>query len=283
MVWPEGVFGGVRRGHADGAPSRPGGAKAETFRVKVGLIDREFDMRKTLGIGMLLAVSSLFAAQGQMPGAGSQAAAPVVRGYAGQGVGQVYDSEPAAGVSVRGDVENGVETVSSTGAATELRVLRGRADVTVHHPANHSTILVDLPGGQVSLLKDGLYTFNAATNTVRVLHGEAEAFHNAAGAATKVKETQQVAFFGDGKPKAVNAYGYELTADLLGGSGGNHGDGVTRYGEGFYGGYPYYAYGYPYGYGFAPYGYGYPFGVGLGFGYYGGFRGGYGGIRGFRR
>ena len=247
-------------------------------------------MKKTFGIGILFAVSSLFVAQGQSTdatvegsyaGPSSQMAAPVVRGQGGMAGVQVFDLEPASGVSVRSDVQNGVVTVSSTGAGTELRVVQGRADITVHHPENHSQILVDLPNGQVSLLKDGLYTFNAGTNTVRVLRGEAEAYHNAADAAkgTKVKETQQVAFFGDAKPKAVNAYRYELTADLLAGGGGNHGDGGVRYGDGFYGGYPYYAYGYPYGYGFGPYGYGYPFGVGVGFGYYGGFGGFRGGFR----
>ena len=244
-------------------------------------------MKNVLSIGMLFALSSLVAVQAQTtdatvqasePSSSMQAAAPVVRGSSGGMQTQMFDSEPAAGVSVRGDVADGVETVSSSDARTEIRVVKGRADVTVHHPENHSTILVDLPNGQVSLLKDGLYTFNASTNTVRVLRGEAEAYRNVADASkgTKVKETQQVVFFGDAKLKAVNAYRYELTADLLGG-GGNHGDGYGRSGQAFYGDYPYYAwgYGYPWAYGFGPYGYGYPFGVGLGFGYYGGFRGGF--------
>ena len=197
---------------------------------------------------------------------------------------------PNPGVFVRNDVANGVQVVSSSNQVTELRVVQGRADVTVHHPADHAEILVDLPGGQVSLLKDGLYTFNAQTNTVRVLHGEAEAFGGAKDASrgTKVKETQQLAFYGDLKPKAVNSYAYELTADLLpgGGQGLEDGAGDGPYRRSFYGGYPYYAGGYGYPFGFAPYGYGYgyPFGVGLGFGYYGGGFGRFGGYRGgFRR
>jgi hypothetical protein len=252
-------------------------------------------MQKAHVVGMFLALSALSLAQGQYTNAASQGAystspqaAPIVRAYPGgnsigdpvSGV-RFFDSQPNAGVSVRSDVSNGVQTVRSANSATELRVFQGRADVTIHHPADHSEILVDLPGGQVALLKDGFYTFNAGTNTVRVLHGEAEAYDGAKGAfkGTKVKETQQLALLGNSKLKAVNAYPYELTADLLPTGGQGRGDGGWdgSYGNGFYGGYPYYAgaYGYPWGYGIYPYGYGYPIGVGLGFGYYGGFRGGF--------
>ena len=263
-------------------------------------------MQKGLFTGMFLAVSTLSVAHAQYPNSASQTAdptttssqgVPVVRAYpdassaGSRAVGTpVFDSQPTAGVFVRNDVANGVEVVSSSNAVTELRVQQGRADVTVHHRADHSQILVDLPGGQVSLLKDGLYTFNAGTKTVRVLHGEAEAFEGEKNGAngskgTKVKESQQLAFYENVKLKAVDSYAYELTADLLpeGGQGRGEDTGDGPYRHGFYGGYPYYAgsFGYPYGYGFAPYGYGYPFGVGLGFGYYGG---GFGGFRGgFRR
>ena len=120
-----------------------------------------------------------------------------------------------------------------------------------------------------------------------MLHGEAEAYDGAKDASkgAKIKETQQLAFFGNVKLKAVNAYSYELTTDLLPGGGRGRGDGMGSgpYGDGFYAGSSYYAggYGYPWGYGFSPYGYGYgyPFGVGLGFGYYGGFGGFRGGFR----
>ncbi len=247
----------------------------------------------------ILALATLSAAQAQYTDPASQSSssnpslqsAPIVQGYQGAIGGpyshaaaspQLFETQPSAGVYVRGDVANGVETVSS-GANTELRVVQGRADITVHHPANHSEITVDLPGGQVSLLKDGLYTFNAQTNTVRVLHGEAEAGGTNGDKGIKVKETQQLAFFPNAKLKAVNAYPYELTADLLAEDG--HGDGRAYGGSegGYYGPYPYYAGFYPYG--FYPYGYGYPFGVGIGFGYGGFYRGGFGGYYrgGFRR
>ena len=261
-------------------------------------------MQKGLITGMFLAVSTLSVAHAQYADPANQPAnpanpgttssqlapvAPVVRAYpdaAATATGSrasaspMFDSRPTYGVFVRNDVANGVEVVSSSNAVTELRVLQGRADVTIHHPAEHSEILVDLRGGQVSLLKDGVYTFNAETKIVRVLHGEAEAFGGAQNAAkgTKVKEFQQLAFYGDAKPRAVNSYTYELTADLLPGGAQGREDGVGDgpYRRGFYGDYPLYAggYGYPYGYG-----YGYPFGVGLGFGYYGGFGGFRGGFR----
>ena len=258
-------------------------------------------MKRALELALIFSISPVILAHAQAPAPADQnsTAAPIVRsGQAlnqnlGSSFGQdrnpgtrIFDAQPSAGVFVRSDVSNGVQTVTATEALTELRVSSGRATITVHHPANHTQILVDLPGGgQVSLFKDGVYTFNAATSTVRVLRGEAEAFRGPqdSGKGTKVKETQQLSFTGKSSLKAVNAYPYELTADLLPGSDRAHGDGPRG---GYYGGnegfYPSYAWGYaPFGYGFYPYGYGYPFGVG--FAYYGGFHGGYGGFRGFRR
>ena len=222
-------------------------------------------------------------AQGPDPNQSLSQPAPVVR--AG-GADRFFDTQPSAGVSVRSDVQGGVQTVTASGGVTELRIEQGRADVTVHRPADHSEILVDLPGGQVSLIKDGFYTFNAQSDTVRVLHGEAVAYTGAKDAekGTKVKETQQLSFNGGVKLRSVDAYPYELTADLLPGRASGREDGYEGgYGRGFYGGYPYYAGGfYPYGYGY-PYAFGYPYyGVGLGFGYYGGY-GRFGGVRGFRR
>ena len=73
------------------------------------------------------------------------------------------------------------KTVSADAKGTEMRITHGVANVSVHHPENKDArILVDLPGGQTALLKDGLYTFNADTNTVRVLKGEADAYPGAA-------------------------------------------------------------------------------------------------------
>ncbi len=189
-------------------------------------------------------------------------------------------AQPIPGVLVRVARNSSVRAVNVTGPV-ELKVERGLVNVNVHHPANGAEILVDLPGGQTSLLKDGLYTFNASTNTVRVLKGEAIAFPPNQKQ-VKVKEDHSVTLVGP-TVKSVEFDPYQARADLIPyaprPSGyGDGGYGYGPYGDGFYGygyaDYPYYAYGYPYGF------YGYPFGFGLGFGYYGGwvggFRGGYG-------
>lgn len=208
-------------------------------------------------------------------------------------------SMPAQGVYLRVGQNSAVQAVAIPGAAadndrTELRVEQGIANVMVHHPASHSEILVDLPGGQTALLKDGFYTFDARTNTVRVLHGEADAYPGANSNAKpiKVKENHAVNFGGP-QVKSVEFQPFQASADVVpfangyasnGGYGYGgypaYGYGNGPYGDGFaYGyGYPYWAYGYPYGFWGDPYwGYGYPIGIGLGFGYYGGFHGGYGG------
>jgi hypothetical protein len=162
----------------------------------------------------------------------------------------------------------------------ELRVERGLVNVNVHHPANNSQILVDLPGGQTSLIKDGLYTFNASTNTVRVLKGEAVTFPPNQKQ-VKVKEDHSVTLAGP-TVKSVEFDPYQARADLIPYAGNGGYGGYGGYGEGFYGDSPYYAYGYPYDWGY----YGYPYPFGLGFGYYGGwgggFRGGYGVFHGRR-
>jgi hypothetical protein len=210
-------------------------------------------------------------------GAGSNTAAPGVN----------TTTEPIAGVMLRVTPQSEVQQVSSDAEKFELRVERGVANINVHDPGKDKVILVDLPGGQTQLLKNGLYTFNAETSTARVLKGEALAFPEGAAANAKplkVKEDNKVVFNGtDVKPHEFVPY--EASMDLLPGPEGPRGDGGAGYaygygpyGDGFYGGYPYYGYGYP-GWGY-PYSYGYgfyPFGVGLGFGYYGGFHGGYGG------
>jgi hypothetical protein len=195
-------------------------------------------------------------------------------------------------VWLRTGTDSSVKTVSADAKGTELRVEHGRANVQVHGPANGAAILVDLPGGQVTLLKDGLYTFNAETNTVRVLHGEAEVYPGTANSTAKpikVKEDHELAFGAAKGLKSVEVNDpRELTADLLppegrpapmgyGGGGGyapGYGYGYGPYGDGYAYPYPYAVYPYEaYGWGY-PY-WGYPFGFGIGFGYYGGFHGGY--------
>jgi hypothetical protein len=215
----------------------------------------------------------------------------------------VKESSPAPGIILHVSANGTVQTVSSTSDNVELRVEHGKANVTVHDVKQNTQILVDLPGGQVDLFKDGLYTFNADTNTVSVLVGEAKAYPASSTGANKgekginLKEDHQLVFAG-AKIHAVDVGPYQVRADLLPGS-FRHGDGFRggypAYGDGFgdgpygdgfaYGGYPYYGWGGPY----DGFGWGYPFGIGFGYGGgfgfgggYGGFRGGYGGFRGRR-
>lgn len=199
----------------------------------------------------------------------------------------ITESQPAQGIYLRSAPHADVQTVAKDANRTELRVEHGVVNVSVHHPVSNSQILVDLPGGQTALLKDGFYTFNAETNTVRVLKGEAQAFpgNKPDSKAIKVKEDHSVTFTGP-DARAVEFVPEQARADVLpnghreGGDYGTEPYSDRPHGDGFYGGS--YAWDYPYGWGPGwgywgdPYwGYGYPFG--FGFGYYGGFgyRGGF--------
>lgn len=232
----------------------------------------------------------------------SSSPAPIVRAYGGTNVSdsdsgmpanrparqdpQIRNSQPVPGVWIRSEANTAIETVSATPKNAEFRLTHGKINVDVHRPESGALILVDLPNGQTALLKDGLYTFNADTDTIRVLKGEADAYPGALRSGVKpikVKEDHQLAFTSAANITlhAVEAYRFELTADLLptDNGDGRNSEGYPRggsapYGYGFYG-YPYFAGGWA-----SPWGYGYPYGGGLGFGYYGGFRGGYGGFRG---
>lgn len=266
-------------------------------------------MFKSLALFSLLAAVSAANAQSPNQADDPQSAAPsqpapIVRTYPsnryahlqpGHPQNQIVESQPISGVWLRSESSGAMKTISATPQQTEIRLDRGRLNVSVHHPASHAEILVDLPGGQVSLFKDGLYTFNADTNTVRVLRGEAAAYPGPISAAAsvkpiKIKEDHQLSLVavsdaksGATRPfevRSVESYPYELTADLL--PLGDRGDRAYADDGEDYPPYRYYAgaFGYP---GFYPgYGYGYPFSYGIGFGYYGGFRGGYGYGRGFR-
>ncbi|MDE1163515.1 MAG: hypothetical protein PW792_16450 [Acidobacteriaceae bacterium] len=221
---------------------------------------------------------------------------------------------PAQGVRVLTNTQ--LETIATGNGRTELRLSSGKANVIVDNPADGALILIDLPGGQVDLIRDGFYTLNAQTNRVSVLHGEAKVFAPDAPANAEgktVKEGQGVVL--NGHPHPDDLYDSQAQADILPWSGGagpsdvamkngqqqqGYPQGYTDsgcdgcasdygyYGDGFYAGYPYYGYGYGYGYPGWGWGFGYPgYGWGLGLGYYGGYygggygyRGGYGGYRG---
>jgi hypothetical protein len=189
------------------------------------------------------------------------------------------------GVFVRIGHGSAIRAIRLSNENTELRVERGVANISVHSAIKHAQILIDLPGGQTNLIKDGFYTFNASTNTIRTLKGEAYAYPgtgNMQAKPIKVKENHAVVFNGP-DIRSFEFDPFEARADLIpyaqGGMGGQA-EGPEYYGP--YAGYPYYDYGYPY-----YFGYGYPgfydpfyFGFGWGGGYYGGYRGGWGGGRG---
>ena len=246
---------------------------------------------------------------GQMPQTGPAMNGPAMNQAMPAPPAMSTTTEPVAGVMLRVAPGSSVQQVSSDAQKFELRLDRGVANVNIHDPGKDKVILVDLPGGQTQLLKNGLYTFNAETNTARVLKGEALAFpagtiagekpgNKADAKPIKVKEYNKVVFSGTNvRPREF--YPEEARVDLLRGprmgpGGANEPYGYGPYGDGFYGypPYPYYGYGYPYapwGWGYPYYAWGYPFGVGFGFGYYGGwgYRGGFGyrggwGYRGWR-
>jgi len=253
---------------------------------------------------LLLALATLAAtaaAQAPDPASSTQSqAAPIERHYSAPSYSTpsyggphaaepaaITSSQPAPGVLLRTDNPGAVQTVAADAKHTELRVEHGRATISVHDPAADMLILVDLPGGQTQLLKNGLYIFNADTNTVHVFRGEADAFPGSgtsvAAEPIKVKEDHQIVFAGD-KSHATYSDPYYARKDYLPPGPPPNGNpepgayppppayGYAPYGDGYYG-YPYNAYGYPY------WGWGYPY-VGLGWGWGGGFYRGYGG--GFR-
>jgi hypothetical protein len=203
--------------------------------------------------------------------------------------------QPVTGVYLRVAANSTVREVAASAERAEFRVERGLVNVSVHHPEDHMLVLVDLPGGQVQLLKNGFYTFNAGTNTTRVLKGEADAFAGTDISARplKVKEDHAVIFPAAGqtgiKLQSIEFYPMQARGDVIATPAeyARASDG-PGYGYGDYGGYPYPAYGfggygYPWG-GYDPYWdgfYGPPFGIGIGFGgfYGGGFRGGFRGRR----
>ena len=228
--------------------------------------------------------------------------APVERSWSGPVVAPPPQTHSASnaqvipGVRLRVGNNSNVTQVDKTPQRLELRVTRGIANINVHDPAKDLLILVDLPGGQAQLLKNGLYTFNAETGTVRVLKGEALAFPGDSAVKKdmkpiRIKEDHKVDFT-SGRVRSEEFMPQEARADLVPGNGGPgsaHGErpygygpyGYGPYGDGYYGygpyPYPYYA-GYPWGWGWEPYGF-YPYGVGIGFSYFGGYRG-YGGFHG---
>jgi len=181
----------------------------------------------------------------------------------------------APGVFVRIGRGGSIRAIKLSNEDTELRVDRGRVNISVHSPLKHAQILIDLPGGQTDLIKDGFYTFNANTNTVRTLKGEAYAYPgtNTQQPPIKVKEYHAVVFNGP-DIRSFEFDPFEARADLIPYGRDGYQPGPGGYGPGPYAGYPYYDYGYPYYWGYYPWGFGFYGGYGFRGGFGGGFHGG---------
>jgi len=80
------------------------------------------------------------------------------------------------GIFLRLGNDSTVQMVSPDLTKTEVRLEQGRANVEVDQLYQQNVILIDLKNGQTQLLKNGLYTFDAATSTVRVFDGKANVY-----------------------------------------------------------------------------------------------------------
>lgn len=223
----------------------------------------------------------------------------------------------APGALLRIGQDSTVRMVAEDQGRTEVKLEQGRANISVNVVRHDDLLLLDLQNGQTQILSRGLYTFNTATNTVRVFNGEAEVFPGTDTTSNvkpvKVKESHELILGGD-RAKPASFDREMADADLLPWTGpketraaladnsiarqGGANYGYAGYYPGAYGFYGdgLYAAGYDYPYAWGPYGFwGYPF-FGVGFGYWGGgfygggyplrgrigpIRGGYGGYGGY--
>jgi len=69
-----------------------------------------------------------------------------------------------------------VQMISPDLTHTEIRLERGQANIEVDQIYAQNRILVDLKNGQIQILKNGLYTFDADHSTVRVFDGKASVY-----------------------------------------------------------------------------------------------------------
>ncbi len=208
----------------------------------------------------------------------------------------------APGALLRIGNDSTVQVIAEDATRAEVRLEQGIANVSVNVVGHDHLLLVDLQNGQTQMLSRGLYTFNTATNTVRVFNGEADIFRdsdtNSDVKPVKLKEGHELILGGDrAKPASFDREladndllpwtgpkeSQAVLATVHRDGGASYGYAGYGYGPGAYGFSPAFGYGDPYlgaglgygvGYGYpyawGPYGfYGYPF-FGVGFGYWGG-------------
>jgi hypothetical protein len=214
------------------------------------------------------------------------------------------------GIFLRIDTDSTVKMISPDLTHTEVAIEHGRAEVEADQLYQQNRILIDLDGDQTQILKNGLYEFDADSNTARTFDGRLAVYPgNNLPDGTKpveVKSRHQLVLAGDNiKPAGFNKdrtedelYRWsELRSQYLGEANVDLAAQYANYGPAYgYGGFapgwawdPYlYAYDWlpgdgpffsPFGFGFySPY-YLYRGGFVYGRGFYGrgvGFRGGYG-------
>ena len=206
---------------------------------------------------------------------------------------------PATGVFLRVAQGGSVRVVELSDVELELDVTHGVANIAIHNSVKGAEFLIDLPGGQTDLIKDGFYTFNANTDTMRVLKGEAYAYPGDHMNRKPIKIKEKHAIYFNGPSSHVFEFDpNEVTGDLVpfgpppqAGQGQYGSGGYMPYGSGEP--YDWYQNGYPYWWSY-PYWWdpGWDWGWGLGWGWgWGGWgrdgwgrgdwgRGGWGGDRG---
>jgi hypothetical protein len=99
------------------------------------------------------------------------------------------------GVFLRLADNGSVKMISPDWANTELQLDKGRALVEVIDIRKQSGIAIDLNGAKTTLLKPGLYDFDAVRNEVRVFRGAAEV--NFQGHSVKLEGNQKLALAGE--------------------------------------------------------------------------------------
>ncbi len=168
----------------------------------------------TLSAPVLLAQNAVSARPGTINYIEGQASlegqqlTPKSVGHSEMGVGQYLATATGKaevlltpGIFLRLDNNSTAKMVTPDLTHTEVQLTQGRATVEVDQIYKQNDILIDVGQGQAQLLKNGLYEFDAASNTLRVFKGEAAAFETLTPQsnekATKVKEGKQLMLTGE--------------------------------------------------------------------------------------
>jgi len=80
------------------------------------------------------------------------------------------------GIFLRLDKDSTVRMISPNLTQTEVAIEHGRAQVEADQLYPQNRILVDLQGGKILLLKNGLYEFDAGNTTVKTFNGKAAVY-----------------------------------------------------------------------------------------------------------